>query len=301
MDTFDGMRTFASVARHGYFTLAAKQLGISTKLASKYVRQLEERLGAQLFHRTTRSVSLTETGKTYFEGCGPLLDQLDELEAHVQERQKELAGSVRITAPTGFGSSHLIDALIPFQREHPKVTIDLHLSDRNISMIDEGMDLAIRFGELEDSSLIARKLMGMRRVIFASPEYLRNHGYPESPVALTTHNCLCRPTESGSTHWHVKTEGGLTTVRVSGSFQANSPRALVNMAAGGLGIGLGPLYAAQPFLEDGSLELLFEADEVGLYAVYPPSRILTARIRALIDHLALTFEPNTNSRTTEPI
>ena len=159
MDTVEGMRTFAAVAALGSFTGGARQLGMSTKLASKYVRQLEERLGAQLFHRTTRSVTLTETGHTYFQRCRPLLDQFDELEGLVQARHSELAGPIRITAPTGFGSTQLVEALRPFQAAHPKVGIELHLSDHHVSMIEQGFDLAIRFGALKDSALVARKLM----------------------------------------------------------------------------------------------------------------------------------------------
>lgn len=291
MDTLDGMRIFANVARQQSFTRGARQSGVSTKLASKYVRQLEERLGTQLFHRTTRSVTLTETGKTYFDGCCPLLDQLDELEGHVQEGQSELAGPIKITAPTAFGSAHLIDALVPFQLEHPKVSINLHLSDQNIAMIDEGFDLAIRFGQLEDSSLKARKLLDMRLVVFASPEYLKKHGMPQQPESLATHNCLFRQYDPDQ--WHFRCDGRLVSVRVNGTFKANSPRAVARMAAGGLGVGMSPLYVVQPYLDSGKLELLFEAQEattVNLSAVYPPGRILTARIRALIDHLVKAFE-----------
>lgn len=292
MDTIEGMRTFVAVAGHGSFTAGAKRLGISTKLASKYVRQLEERLGAQLFNRTTRSVTMTATGNAYLERCAPLLDQLDELEGLVQERQSELAGPIRITAPTGFGSRELVEALRPFQLEHPKVSINMHLSDQQVSVIDEGFDLAIRFGALEDSTLIARKLMNMRLVVIASPDYLAQHGEPKHPSALSTHNCLLqqRPVEPNT--WKFRTDGELVSFRVSGSFQTNSPRSIAYMAAGGLGIGKCPFYAARTFLEDGSLKLLFqdeEATEIALYAVYPPGRHLTARIRALIDHLAATF------------
>ena len=189
MDTIDGMRTFVAVSRQNSFTAGAKMLGVSTKLASKYIGQLETRLDAQLFHRTTRSVTLTETGQAYLERCIPLLEQFDELEDLVQERQSELAGTIRLTAPTAFGSTELVNALRPFQIQHPKVSIDLHLSDQRVAIIEEGFDLAIRFGELEDSSLIARKLMNMRIVVFASPHYLAQKGEPIHPNGLLTHNC----------------------------------------------------------------------------------------------------------------
>lgn len=288
LDTIENMRTFAAVAAEQSFTGGARRLGISTKLASKYVQQLEARLGAQLFSRTTRSVRLTDIGLAYLEHCQPLLDQFDELEGLVQSRHSELAGRIRISAPTAFGSSHLITALAPFQLAHPKVAIDLHLTDKLVALIEEGHDLAIRFGHLEDSSLIARRLLQMRIVIVASPEYLEMHGEPATPEALSTHNCLIRNTPASPEHWNFLIDGVINAAPVTGSFRANSPRAIAHMAARGLGIGRCPKYVTDPFLESGGLKLLleeFETQEFGLYAVYPQNRHLTARIRALIDHL----------------
>ncbi|MGP1255608.1 MAG: LysR family transcriptional regulator [Kiloniellales bacterium] len=292
MDTLQGMRTFAAVAARGSFTGGAKRLGISTKLASKYVRQLEERLGAQLFHRTTRSVTLTETGEVYYQRCQPLLDQFDELEGLVQTRQSDLAGPIRLTAPTGFGSNQLVRALKPFLAHHPKVAVELHLSDHHVSLVDQGFDLAIRFGALKDSSLVARKLMDMRIVCCASPDYLKANGTPGEPAALADHNCLLQASAGPSDQWEFRLDGQIQAVAVRGNFRANSPRAVAQMASDGLGIARMPLYTAEPFIESGHLRLLFEAQEakvIGLYAVYPPGRHLTARIRAVIDHLTDHF------------
>lgn len=292
MDTIECMRTFVAVAAQESFTGGARQLGISTKLASKYIARLEKRLDVQLFNRTTRSVSLTDTGQAYLQRCGPWLDQLDEMESVIQARHGELAGPIRLTAPTGFGSRELVRALRPFQEAHPKVQMDMHLSDQHVAIIDEGFDLAIRFGALQDSSLVARKLMDMRIVVVASPEYLRTHGAPTSPQDLADHNCLMQLTTSEPNIWRFQIDGEITTIRVKGAFRANSPRAIVHMAEGGMGIGRCPHYTALPFLQSGALELLFETQESTastLYAVYPPSRHLTARIRALIDHLADWF------------
>ena len=292
MDIIEGMRTFAAVAAEQSFTAGAKRVGISTKLASKYVGQLETRLNAQLLYRTTRSVTLTETGAAYFDRCLPLLEQFDELEGLVQDRQTDLAGRIRITAPTGFGSSQLVRLLQPFQVAHPQVAIELHLSDHHVSVIDEGFDLAIRFGNLKDSSLVARKLMDMRIVCCASPDYLAEHGMPADPAALAVHNCLLQTTVNAFAAWEFRGPDGVYSVPVSGNFRANSPLAVAHMAADGLGVGRVPLYTARPFLAADRLQLIFEDQEakvLGLYAVYPPSRHLTARIRALIDHLAAQF------------
>ena len=289
MDTVDGMKTFVAVARQKSFTAGAKSLGMSTKLASKYIRQLEEKLDAQLFHRTTRSVTLTDTGKVYFDRCIPLLDQFDELEGMVQESQSELAGHIKVTAPTGFGSSKLLEALRPFQIAHPKVVIDLHLSDHYVDVVRDGFDLAIRFGELKDSSLIARKLTNMRLVVFASPSYIAEHGKPIHPIDLKTHNCLLQQARSHERGWPFLVNGELMEVRVQGTFQANSPLAVAQVAANSLGVGMCPYYTVEPFLKAGVLQLLlegYEARTLILSAVYPPNQHLTARVRSLIDFLA---------------
>ncbi|BBB27153.1 LysR family transcriptional regulator [Amphritea japonica] len=293
MDTIVGMRTFVAVARQRSFTAGAKQLEISTKLASKYVRQLEEKLGAQLFHRTTRSVTLTETGEAYFTRCVPLLEQFDELEGVVQTRQSTLAGSIRITAPTGFGSTHLVDAVSHFQPLHPDVTIQLQLADHYVPVVEEGFDLAIRFGPLNDSSLVARKLMDMRMVVAASPDYISRVGEPQRPADLSRHNCLQMRINADQSPWPFCVEGEPVSVRVSGSFHANSPKAIAQMGATGLGIVFCPYYAIKPYVETGKLRILFEEQEatvISLYAVYPQSRHLSARVRALIDHLVETFK-----------
>lgn len=288
MDTIKCMEVFVAVAKNESFTAGAKQVDISTKLASKYVQQLEEKLGAQLFYRTTRSVTLTDTGKAYYERCIPLLDQFNELEGIVQQRQSDLAGPIRITAPTGFGSKELVEAIAEFQLLHPKVSIDLHLADHLVSIVEGGFDLAVRFGKLEDSTLIARKLRDMRIVIVASPDYLDKHGEPKHPSGLTTHNCLLQMTTKEPAHWNFRIENKIKSYKMQGGFHVNSPRAIVQMAIKGMGIGRIPLYTVEPYLKDGTLKILFEeyeASATGLYAVYPPNKHLTARIRAFIDHL----------------
>lgn len=293
MDTVQGMRTFVAVATHNSFTEGARRVGISTKLASKYVGQLEHRLNAQLLHRTTRSVTLTDTGRSYYDRCIPVLEQFDELEDLVQLRQTDLSGRIRVTASTGYGTMHLVRLLHPFQEAHPDVEVELHLSDHNVSLVDEGFDLALRFGTLEDSNLVARKLMDMRVVCCASPDYLARYGHPKQPQALTTHNCLLLAFATHSNEWEFKGPDGTYKVPVSGNFRANSPPAVASMAADGLGIVRIPLYTAQPYIEDGRLQPLFEEyepEQISLYAVYPPSRHLTARIRALIDHLAAQYK-----------
>lgn len=288
MDKIETMRAFAAVAQEGSFTAAARRLGMSTKLASKYVQQLEARLETQLFNRTTRSVSLTDVGTAYLERCRPILEQVDELESLVKERQSSLAGPIRITAPTAFGSTRLTEALLPFMLAHGEVTIDLKLTDHRVALVEEGFDLAIRVGTLRDSTLIARKLADMPMIVCAAPGYLDKHGRPKAPQALASHDCLVDENQSDATVWRFHAERGDVAVKVSGALQANSPGAIAQMAIGGLGVARSPYYVVEAALKDGRLEQLlpeFTTDEFGLYALYPPNRHLTARVRALIDHL----------------
>ncbi len=289
MDKFKTMRAFTAVAQEGSFTAAARRLGMSTKLVSKYVQQLEARLETRFFNRTTRSVSLTDVGTAYLERCRPILEQIDELELLVKERQTSLAGPIRIAAPTAFGSTELTQALIPFMLTHREVEIDLKLSDNRVALVEEGFDLAIRVGTLRDSTLIAKKLADMALIVSASPTYLGKHGRPTSPKTLATHDCLIDENQSDATVWRFHSGRSDIAVKVGGTFRANSPGAIAQMALGGLGIARSPRYVIEPALKDGRLEQLlpeFTTDEFGLYAVYPLNRHLTARVRALIDHLA---------------
>jgi DNA-binding transcriptional LysR family regulator len=293
MDTIDAMRTFVAVASELSFTRGAKRVGISTKVASRQIQLLEARLNAQLFNRTTRSVTLTDTGRAYHERCLPLLDQFDELEGLVQLRQSELAGHIRITAPTAFGSRELVQAIEPFQSAHPLVTVELQLSDQRVAIVEEGFDFAIRFGTLEDSNLVARRLTSSRVVVCASPGYLQREGEPKHPNDLQTHNCLLSQPTTGSTHWDFEIKGKPVSCQVDGTFRANSPRAVAHMALQGLGIGRCPLYLVEQYVQTKRIKLLFESMETDgfpLYAIYPQSRHLTARVRTLIDHLVVYFE-----------
>lgn len=293
MDTLDGMATFVAVAKQKSFTGGAKVLGMSTKLASKYVARLESKLGTQLLNRTTRSVTLTETGRVYFDRCIAILDQYSELEGLIQTKQSELAGPIRIAASTSFGSNELVKAIELFKSNHPRVSIDLQLSDQRVSIVEDGFDLAIRFGELEDSSLIARKLADMSVVVISSAAYLEKNGTPKHPDALATHDCLIFSSSVDPMHWKFKQGRRLFAVPIKGTFRSNSPEAIVNMVLKGIGIGRVPVYLVEKYLESGELTLLFEDLQTGdfaLNAIYPPSRHLTSRIRALIDHLVVYFE-----------
>ena len=292
MDQVENIRAFVAVAQEGSFSGAARRLHKSTKLVSNHVAALEIRLSTRPFQRTTRSVTLTDVGMAYLERCRPLLKQFDELQDLVQDRQTALSDPIRATAPTGFGSKRLVEALVPFKTAHAAIELDLHLTDTRVAMIKEGFDLAIRIGILQDSTLRVRKLSDMPLVVCAAPAYLAADGRPAHPRALASHNCLVDGNRTDSASWRFPNSDGDEAVRVSGSFRSNAPRALGELAIGGIGIARCPYYAVEGALADGRLEELFgdrRETEYGLYALYPPNRHLTARMRALIDHLAEYF------------
>ncbi|MGB0683351.1 MAG: LysR family transcriptional regulator [Magnetovibrionaceae bacterium] len=292
MDRLEAMRAFATVVEQGSFTAAAKRLGTSTKMVSKWVAKLEESLNAQLLLRTTRSVSLTELGTAYLERCRSLLDQMDELDELVHLRRSALAGPIRMTAPTGFGSTHLTRALVPFLQANPEVKLELNLTEKRVALVEEGYDLAVRIGSLTDSTLIARKLAPMPLIICASPAYLDRFGHPGHPKALSRHECLIGNYVLEPWTWRFSQDGAEVAVKVAGNYSVNGPAAVARLAEGGLGIGRCPLYSVADALREGRLVALFpdfDLQETGVFAVYPPNRHLTARVRALIDHLSEAF------------
>ncbi|WP_218044561.1 LysR family transcriptional regulator [Aestuariispira insulae] len=283
------MRVFVAVAAEQSFTQGGRRIGISNKQASKMIQRLEQELGCQLFNRTTRSVALTDIGRAYYERCQPLLDQFDEVEEAVKNRHRTPGGVIRVTAPTGFGEQILTPALAPFLRQYPEIQVNLNLTNVPLSLVDEGLDLAIRVGSPGDSTMMARKLAPMRLVFCAAPSYLVEHGRPQSPEDLGRHKCLIDSNFHSGNLWPYQVNGDIRRVRVSGPFAANTPKAACDMAVAGLGISLTPLYAAGPMVARGELELLFEENElegVGVYALYPHNRHLSARVRVLVDYLA---------------
>jgi DNA-binding transcriptional LysR family regulator len=292
MDTIEAMRAFAAVAQDGSFTAAAERLGRSTRLVSKHVAQLEARLQTRLFNRTTRSVTLTDVGTAYLERCRPLLVEFDELEAVVLEEQTDLSGPIRLTAPTGFGTIRLIPALNDFLMRQPGIRVEVRLTDVPVALVEEGLDLAIRIGAPQDSSLMARRLAPMPMVVCATATYLDTHGRPQHPRDLADHHCLIDLNQREPYVWRFGPEGDAIAVSVLGRFAVNSPAANAVMVQQGLGIARCPLYQVQAALETGTLERLFQGYETtvsGVYALYPYNRYLTARVRALIDHLADAF------------
>lgn len=289
MDKIDRMRAFALVAKNASFTVGAQRMGRSARLVSKYVADLEDALGVQLLNRTTRSVSLTDAGATYLAMCEPLLDGFDELEETVRNQQSALRGVIHISAPTGFGSVRLAPSLADFAAQHPEVEIDLRLSDRRVSVIEEGLDLAVRIGPMRDSSLKARQLGPMPLVVCASPAYLKRNGTPSHPLALETHQCILDGNMTEPTVWRFDVDSQELAVNVHGRFRTNAPAASARLAANDIAIARCPAYTVAEALKSGELVELFADCRVTPFvvaALFPQNRRLTTRVRALIDHLA---------------
>ncbi|WP_299852322.1 LysR family transcriptional regulator [uncultured Roseovarius sp.] len=289
MDKIDRMRAFALVANNASFTVAAQRMGRSARLVSKYVADLENALGVQLLNRTTRSVSLTDTGATYLTLCEPLLDGFDELEDRVRNEQASLRGVIHISAPTGFGALRLVPSLAKFAEKHPNVELDLQFSDRRASIVEEGLDLAVRIGPMRDSSLKVRQLGRMPLVVCASPAYLDRAGHPSHPQALAKHECILDGNMTEPTVWRFSISGQEEAVQVNGRFRMNAPAASARLAVEGAAIARCPAYTVADAFNSGDLVELFRENRVSPYvvaALFPQNRHITTRVRALLDHLA---------------
>lgn len=289
MDKIELIRVFETVARHNSFTKAANELDLALQTVSKYIKTLENQLGVQLFDRTTRKVNLNATGVVYLQRCTDLLEHFDEVEASVREAHSEPKGKIRLSAPTAFGEMHLIKSLSRFLVDYPEIEIDLDLSNRRVSIVEEGFDVAIRIGTLTDSSMVARKLGNVRVVVCASPDYLKKHGTPSHPRELADHNCLIDNNLRMGRHWPFKENGTEFKVDVSGNFQGNSPRSIRATVAQGVGVGYCPIYVLSEDIAKGNVVLLFEDMEsvsYGIYAMYPHRKNLSKRVRTLVDFLA---------------
>ncbi len=293
MDRFEDLQAFVAVVEAGSFTAAAERLDTAKSAVSRRVAALEERLGVQLLRRTTRTLNLTDTGRSFYEHSARILADLEEAESAAQQEHGELRGTLRIALPMSFGVRHMCKPIAAFARRHPKIRFDLDLNDRRIDLIEEGVDLAVRIGHLEDSSLIARKLFDVHMVVCASPHYLSVHGEPQSPEALRDHDCLVYSNLAAPDILQWEDDSGRrSTVELDPALRAGSGDFLANAAAHGLGIVIQPTFIAAEAIRRGNLVPILGAYRwpvTPAYAVYPPTRHLSYRVRAFIDFLAERF------------
>lgn len=295
MDKLTSMKVFACVAKSGSFAAAAKMLGISRAMATKHVMHLENLLGVRLLNRTTRCIGLTEAGAVYLERCLQILEDIEETELAVCQLHAEPQGVLRVSAPPFFGTYHLAPAIADYHKRYPKVKVDLVIHSGPVDVIAEGLDLAIRLGELPDSSLIARKITSSPRVVCAAPSYLEEHGVPKAPEDLKHHNCLINLGSEPHDQWKfISSTGEKITVKVSGMMQANTADPLRLAAIHGMGLVVLPTYMAGQDLKKGRLKAVLEAYELppmDIYAVYPHRRFLSAKVRTFLDFLTERWMP----------
>ena len=293
MSRFEDLRTFVRVVEAGSITGAAERLGVAKSAVSRRLGELEERLGVQLLRRTTRRSNLTDSGWAFYERAVRILADLDEAEAAVSQAHGTLRGRLRVAAPLSFGLRHLGPAITDFMRLHPEVVFDLDFNDREVDLLQEGFDLAIRIAELQDSTMIARQLAPVRLVACASPAYLEAHGTPEAPDDLARHRCLVYSYSREPRIWRYRESGGASgAVKVSIHMEANNGDFLCRTAVAGEGIVLTPTFIAYREIETGRLVRILDAYEwprVAAYAVYPQTRHLSRRVRAFVDFLVQRF------------
>ena len=289
MENLAGMAVFAAVVEARSFSSAAVRLALSKSAVSKQVSRLEDRLGARLLNRTTRRLSLTEVGETFYRHCVRVLEEAEAAEQAVTHLHEEPRGRIKINAPMSFGILHLADAIPDFLARYPQVTVDIDLSDRFVDLIEEGYDLAIRIANLNDSSLIARRLAPVRRIVAGSPAYFAEHGVPERPADLKDHNCLRYTYVADGREWRFRGSDGEEAIEVSGSMRANNSDVLRGAALAGVGLMMAPTFIVGDEVRAGRLRPVlteFEIADLGIYAVYPHKRHLSPKVRAFVDFLA---------------
>lgn len=288
MDKLTSMNVFVRVAKAGSFAGAARELGISRAMATKHIMNLESLLDTRLFNRTTRSLNLTEVGITYLERCQQVLVDVEETEAAITHLQTEPRGLLKISAPPVICATHIAHAISTFLKKNKDLTVEIILKSSHVDLIDEGVDIAIYLGRLEDTSLVARKLASSALVVCGSPEYFDQYGIPEEPEELINHSCLVNWAIPPRDRWKFKGVLGEREVKVSGRVQANAADPIQTAAKYGLGMVMLPKYIVGNDIEKGNLQVVLEQYSISpleIHAVYPHRKYLSAKVREFVDFL----------------
>jgi DNA-binding transcriptional LysR family regulator len=297
MDRFSGMQVFVSVVEAGSITAAAERLGLGKSAVSRGLAELEAHLGVALIQRTTRRLNLTDSGRAYYARCVGILADVAEAESAVSQSHAALKGRLKVALPLSFGLLHLAPLIQAFMTQHPDIRFELDFNDRQMDLMQEGFELAVRIATLADSSLIARRLAPIRHVVAASPAYLARHGTPRSAAELTQHDCLAYSNLSDPGLWRYRDPGGQPgEVRVAMRLAASSGDFLLRAAVAGEGVVMLPTFYVHDALRAAQLVPLLTDHhwpELAAYAVYPPTRHLSTRARTFVDFLAerLAGEP----------
>lgn len=287
------MKAFIEVVDAEGFSAAARKLGRSKALMSKYVRELEDELGTLLLNRTTRQFSLTEAGHIYYHSANDILNRVDDLRDTVREAGSGLRGRLRVSAPRSLTDLEIGLPIVEFAAEFPEIVLDVNLDDRMVDLIEDGYDVAIRISRLADSTLIARKLADFRLLLVATPEFVKKHGHPQTPRDLTRFPAIADTNWKGKNNWmFLDDDGKEITVSVNAAVQVNSPEVAKRAALAGLGITMVPEFSVEQEIKAGSLVSLLEdrfPEGSGVFAVYPHRRHVPAKVRVFVDFMAKWF------------
>ncbi|MDX8443746.1 LysR family transcriptional regulator [Mesorhizobium australafricanum] len=289
---------FARVVEAGSFTAAARLLAMPKTTVSRRVAALEREVGVRLLQRTTRSLNMTDAGRLYYERSSRALRAIEEANQQLAEARAEPTGTIRISAPVGFGAYFLNRAVVEFLAMYPKTKVELRLTDDKLNLVEDGIDLAFRTGVLQDSTLITRKLGSTHRLLCASSDYLLRHGTPEMPADLAHHHCVIAGPSTVGAHWVLEGPDGEEAVTVAGRFAANEMQAVVAAAIAGYGIAQMPHAMADTLIREGRLRRVlgdYTTPAGGLYVLYPSSRHLSPLVKAFIDLAAERISNRLNS------
>ena len=289
------IRTFVRAVETGSFTAVANETGSTQATVSRHISSLESHLDARLFNRTTRSMTLTEEGQNYYEHALTILDSVEQAEAAVKPKRHRVTGTLRVTGPLAFTRLQIIPRIGRFLARYPEIKTDFVLSDRPIDLVEAGVDVGIRIGEIKDESLIARPVGETRRVTVARPDYFANRLKPEHPADLASHNCIVYSSLATTDNWFFRNPetGQYESVKVSGTVRVNVSEAMRQAILEGLGIAVAPVWLFDDELETGRLVSMldqFEPTPLPINAIYPSRRMITPRVRAFIDFIAEEFQ-----------
>jgi DNA-binding transcriptional LysR family regulator len=293
MDRIDAMQAFVAVADLRGFAPAARKLKLSPSAVTRLVAALEQRLGARLLQRTTRSLALTDVGSRYLERARRILADVEEAERAAEGERTRPSGRLVVSAPVGFGRLHVSPVMSAYLRRYREVSGELRLEDRLVNLVEDGIDLAVRIGHLADSSLVARQVGEMRRIVVASPAYLKRHGQPESPEAIAAHDTIQFGASAITTDWRFVRDGREIRIDVTPRLVTNSADAAIDFAAEGGGLTRVLAYQAAAAVKRGRLRIVldtFEQPVLPIHVVYPTSRLLSAKVRTFIDLVVETAD-----------
>ena len=288
MDSFEGIFEFVAVAESGGFSTAAKKLNCSTSHVSRQISRLEARLGSHLLARTTRQISLTENGEFYYQQCKQLVTGLQQANEQLSQQQYQLSGTLRVSAAGGFAESYIAPALMEFAKQHPELNIEIDFNSRLVNFVEDGIDFAIRYGELNDSNLIARKLISRSMMVVASPEYLKTYGSPNHPNQLKSHRCII----ANNDHWAFNIDGNKQSVKVTGNWRSNNANVVREACEQGLGIAYMPESTFAESIEQQKLVPLLDSyciKGATSWIVYQNKQFMPLRARLAIDFLLERF------------